>query len=108
MRALVAVLVAAAALTACSSSQEEDVRFTVTRVDPPRESLGRQVQARVVMDVAQDETELGLVSPEGADLDQFPEGVAVGDTIVCTVTKTDDNGFDGVDPKLTIGPCRRP
>ncbi|WP_199440391.1 hypothetical protein [Umezawaea beigongshangensis] len=108
MRAVAAVLVAAAILTACSSHHEEDVRFTVTRISPPGESMGKPVQAHVVMDVAQDENGLGLMSPEGADLDQFPEGTAVGDTVVCTVTKTDDNGFDGVDPKTTIGPCRRP
>lgn len=104
---LLALLLACLVLAGCSS-WEGDVRFTVTRIDPGYESMGEKRPARVVMDVDGEAPESARVaSPEGADIDQFPADVKVGDKVICTVKTADDNGADGVDPKTTIGPCKR-
>jgi hypothetical protein len=109
MRALGLVLAAGLLLAGCSSSWEDEVRFEVTKIEPGRESFGKVLPARVIMKLDQEKPDSSKVGPtEGADIDQFPADVAVGDKVTCTVRVTDGNGVDGVDPQTTIGPCRRP
>jgi hypothetical protein len=101
------LLLACLVLAGCSS-WEGDVRFTVVRIDPGYESTGRTMPARVVMDLDGEAPKSARVaSPEGADIDQFPADIKVGDKVLCAVKTADDNGLDDVDPKTTVGPCRR-
>ena len=106
MRLLGLVLVCLA-LAGCSD-WEGEVRFKVTRIAPPYESLGKMRPAHVVMDVVGEAPKSARVSsPSGADVDQFPADVKVGDEVLCKVSTVEDNGLDGKDPKTTVGPCRR-
>jgi uncharacterized OB-fold protein len=104
-----ALVLALLLLTACATSDEGEVRFTVTRIDPPYESMGTMQPEYVAMDLGGDVPEgtLGLSKKEGAAKSQFPADIKVGDSVVCTVRKHDDNNLDDVDPITTIGPCRK-
>ncbi|GGP80911.1 hypothetical protein GCM10010185_63570 [Saccharothrix coeruleofusca] len=101
------VLALGFALAGCGSEWEGEVRFEVTRIAPPYESMGERKPEHVVLALDQEvpDSVRGLQTT-GADIDQFPEGVAVGDRVLCRVRQSDDNGLDGVDPTTTVGPCR--
>jgi hypothetical protein len=105
---LLGLAVVCLALAGCSS-WEGDVRFKVTRIAPPYESMGQMRPALVVMDVVGEAPKSARVSsPESAEIDQFPADVKVGDEVLCKVGTVEDNSLDDVGPKTAIGPCRRP
>lgn len=109
MKALkLGVVVAAVGLllAGCGSEWEGDVRLKVVRIVPdPRGERPTQVGMEL------GESQKGDLAPGkgtyGAAIDQFPEDVKVGDEVICKIRRWDDNGFDGVDPKETVGPCRK-
>lgn len=109
MRALVVLLAVVALVGACGTSSEGEVRFKVTGIQPPYESMGKTKPEYVTMDVDEDlkDSPLRLGTKQGATKDQFPADIKVGDSVICKVRRTDDNGFDGVDPKTTVGPCQK-
>ncbi|MEU4806712.1 hypothetical protein [Actinosynnema sp. NPDC023587] len=109
LKTSVAVLAVGFLLAGCGSDWTGDVRFTITRIAPARESMGEVKQPFVVLELDQEQPDgIPEITTEGADLDQFPDGVEVGDAVVCAVRRSDDNGLDGVEAKQTVGPCRRP
>ncbi|GAA0226977.1 hypothetical protein GCM10010492_26580 [Saccharothrix mutabilis subsp. mutabilis] len=108
MKALkLGVVVAAVGLVlvGCGSEWEGDVRLKVVRIvpDPTGKAATR---VGMELDESQDKAKAPHTGTYGADLDQLPKDVKVGDVVTCTVKRSDDNGFDGVDPKLSVGPCR--
>jgi hypothetical protein len=104
LKACAVVAAAGFLLAGCGSEAQEDVRFKVTRITEPDD--GRSPQVIMDLDQPKPESLNHLTKSEGAPIDRFPEGIKVGDTVICTVKQQDDNGLDGVDPKVTIGPCR--
>ncbi|MEU4738961.1 hypothetical protein AB0G02_00675 [Actinosynnema sp. NPDC023658] len=108
LKACVAVLAVGALLVGCGSEWEEDVRFKVTRINPEHEvTPGHTSPAYVVLALDQDDPK-GLVSLDtaGADVDQFPAGIAVGDVVTCKVRQVESNNVDGLGAETTVGPCR--
>lgn len=108
-RILIALATPLLLVAACAYNEEGDVRFKVTGIQPPYESMGKMRPQYVTMDVDQDmkDSPLGLGTTQGAAKDQFPADIKVGDSVVCKVRRSDDNGFDDVDPNTTIGPCKK-
>lgn len=108
-RVCVAVLALGSLLAGCGSEWEGDVRFKVTRIAPPYESLGEPKPALVVLALDQELPDSApRIENAGVDADQAPEGVEVGDPLVCRVRQSDDNGLDDVDAEIAVGPCRTP
>jgi co-chaperonin GroES (HSP10) len=110
MRKLVTLLAIVLLLAGCARQWEGDLKFKVTRIGTPSEStVGNPVPARVSLDLDQDEPNsvTALGKQHVADLDQFPSDVKVGDQVVCKVKQSDENGFDGGNVKVVIGPCKR-
>jgi len=103
MRGILLLLPAFLLLAGCSSEWKEDVRFKVREIGEI--SSG----PLVVLDVDGEAPEgiHGRISTGSAKPDQFPADIKAGDLVVCQVRQYDDNGFDGKDPKTTVGPCRR-
>jgi len=91
-------------LVGCSSEWNEEVRFKVREIGEitsgPRISLD--------VDGTPPKGTYGVIKTGGASPDQFPADIKVGELVICQVRQYDDNGFDGKDPKTTVGPCRRP
>ncbi|MBB5954569.1 hypothetical protein FHS29_001139 [Saccharothrix tamanrassetensis] len=112
MKALkVGVVVAAMGflLAGCGGGKEweGEVTFKVTRLNPASESMGKTVPPYANLEIDQDEP--GSVEPIGtriADLDRLPEGVRVGDVVVCRVRQSDESGFDQEGVRTDVGPCR--
>ncbi|QFZ23709.1 hypothetical protein [Saccharothrix syringae] len=102
LKACAAVLAAGALLVGCGDEWSGELRLKVVRVVDPNNGS----PTRVAMELDGDQPDAPHTGTYGADLDRLPEGVAVGDVVVCTVTKTDENGLDGVDPEYRVGPCR--
>ncbi|MFC6091369.1 hypothetical protein [Saccharothrix lopnurensis] len=102
LKACAAVLVVGAVLAGCGSDWSGELRLKVVRIVETNDDA----PTRVGMELDGDQPDAPHTGTYGADLDELPEGVAVGDVVICTVTKTDENGLDGVDPKYDVGPCR--
>lgn len=102
LKACAAVLLVGAVLVGCGSESSAEVRLKVVRIVDTDDGT----PVRVGMELDGDQPDAPHTGTYGADLDRLPEGVAVGDVVVCTVTKTDENGLDGVDPEYDVGPCR--
>lgn len=110
MRKLVPLLAIVLLLAGCAREWEGDLAFKVTRIGTPSEStVGNPVPARVSLELDQAEPNsvTALGKQHGADLDQFPSDVKVGDRVVCKVKQSDENGLDGGNVKVVIGPCER-
>ncbi|CCH35452.1 hypothetical protein ABZ816_12685 [Actinosynnema sp. NPDC047251] len=108
LKAVVVVAVSGSLLVGCGSDWTGDVRFKVTRIAPARESMGEAKKPFVVLELDQEQPDgIPEITTEGADSDQFPADIKVGDVVVCTLHRSDDNGLDGVEAKQTVGPCRR-
>ncbi|MEU7526250.1 hypothetical protein AB0A74_10980 [Saccharothrix sp. NPDC042600] len=102
------LLVAGSLLTGCSEWTGE-IRFKVVRIHPAYESVGQTRPPYVVMEPDREQPEgLPPITTEGANIDQFPPDIEVGDVVLCHHRRWDDNGLDGIDPQDETGPCRRP
>ncbi|MFF5094169.1 MULTISPECIES: hypothetical protein [Actinosynnema] len=101
----IALLALGFLLSGCSSEWQEDVRFKVIELHPAAENKAGELQkpyARMVIDQAEPK----WLGPKAIDLDQLPVGLEVDDVLVCSVRRYDDNGFDDVEAKVTVGPCK--
>ncbi|CAL9667671.1 hypothetical protein SUDANB95_07288 [Actinosynnema sp. ALI-1.44] len=104
----VVVVAVGMVLVGCGSEWTGELKFEVTRIAPAREGVGGTKQPYVIMKLDQEQPDgLPKMDTAGADADQFPADIKVGDKVVCDFRRWDDNGLDGVDPKQEVGPCRR-
>ncbi|WP_433266372.1 hypothetical protein ACQPZF_40685 [Actinosynnema sp. CS-041913] len=112
MKALKVGVIAAAIgflSTGCGGGSEwaGDVTFKVTRLNPASESMGKAVPPYANLEIDQEEPRsIEPISTRIADLDQLPDGVEVGDVVVCGVRQTDRSGFDQEGVRTDVGPCR--
>ncbi|MCE6995727.1 hypothetical protein LZG04_13075 [Saccharothrix sp. S26] len=107
LKACVAVLAVGALLAGCGSDWAGEVNFKVVQVNPPYESMGQTKPAYANLEIDQDQPGgLERIGKKSADLDQFPEGIEVGDLVVCSVRQSDRGGFDQEGVQTEIGPCR--
>ncbi|MFI9811138.1 hypothetical protein [Saccharothrix variisporea] len=108
MKALKAGVVVAAVgmlLAGCGSEWEGDAHFKVLRIVPdPRGERPTQVGVELTEEL-KGEFAPGR-STYGAALDQFPPDIKVDDQVVCKIRRWDDNGFDGIDPRVEVSSCR--
>ncbi|XVS64226.1 hypothetical protein ACQPYE_39290 [Actinosynnema sp. CA-299493] len=109
LKACLATLAVGTLLVGCGAEWEEEVRFKVTRITEATEvTPNRTLPARAVLELDQEDPGAIVSIPSaGADLDQFPAGVEVGDAVICKVRQVEDNNLDGVEPKTEVGPCRQ-
>jgi co-chaperonin GroES (HSP10) len=111
MRKLFPLLAIVLLLAGCAREWDGDLTFKVTKLTPASTTKSGDVDPPYVnldLDQAEPDSVTALGKKHGADLDQFPSDVKVGDQVVCQVNQYDENGFDGGNVKVTIGPCRRP
>lgn len=104
----IALLALGFLLTGCSSEWQGEVRYKVLSLHESYESIPGSVKpayARLEIDGAEPQGAVEPVSPAVADLDKLPEGVAVGDVVVCPVRQYDENSYDGKGTEVTVGPC---
>ncbi|GAA3880626.1 hypothetical protein GCM10022243_51550 [Saccharothrix violaceirubra] len=97
-------------LVGCSSEWEGDVRFKVTKLNPGFTS-SVQVQApyaNLEIDEAEPKSTLEPVSKKAVDISDLPEGVQVGDVVICHVSQHDKSGFDQQGVQVKLDQCRRP
>ncbi|MEJ2857961.1 MULTISPECIES: hypothetical protein [unclassified Saccharothrix] len=109
MKALrIGVVVAAVGvlLAGCGTEWEGDAHFKVLRIVPDPKG---EASTRVGMELTEDLK--GDAAPGkgtyGADIDQYPPDIKVGDEVICKIRRWDDNGFDGVDPQVEVSSCRK-
>ncbi|WP_367134305.1 hypothetical protein [Saccharothrix sp. HUAS TT1] len=108
LKACVAVLAAGALLVGCGAGEwSGDVDFKVVKINPGYESMGETKPSFVNLEIDQEQPDgIEQITRTAADLDQFPEGIAVGDLVVCAVRQSDESGFDQEGVQSGIGPCR--
>ncbi len=107
LKACVAVLSAGALLAGCSSEWSAEVDFKVVKINPSYESMGETKPPYVNLEIDQDQPGgIEQIDKKSADLDQFPEGIEVGDLVVCSVRQSDRSGFDQEGVQTEVGPCR--
>jgi hypothetical protein len=103
MRKLFLLLPVLLLLVGCSSEWNGEVRFKVRRIGEV--TSGPLISLDV--DGEAPKGSYGLITTGTAKPDQLPADIKPGELVVCQVRQYDDNGFDDVDPKTTVGPCRR-
>ncbi|MFJ6670751.1 hypothetical protein ACIQMJ_06540 [Actinosynnema sp. NPDC091369] len=107
LKACVAVLAVGTLLVGCSSEWSGEVDFKVVKINPPYESMGETKPSYVNLELDQDQPGgIERIDKKSADLDRFPEGIKVGDLVVCTVRQSDQSGFDQEGVRTEVGPCR--
>lgn len=108
LKACLAILAVGTLLVGCSTVWEEEVRFKVTRITPEHETTPGNTSPPYVV-VALDQDDPGPLVPlntTGAEIGQFPEGIEVGDAVICKVRQVEKNNLDGLEPESEVGPCR--
>ncbi|MFI9811137.1 hypothetical protein [Saccharothrix variisporea] len=95
-------------LAACGGEEwEGEVAFKVTQLNPGYESSGRTRPPFANLTIDQDEPKsVEKIDQRTADLDQLPQGVKVGDRVLCKVRQSDKSGFDQEDPQTEVRDCR--
>ncbi|WP_033436431.1 hypothetical protein [Saccharothrix sp. NRRL B-16314] len=108
LKACAVVLAVGTVLAGCGSSEwSGEIRFKVVRVNPAYESMGETKPPYVNLEIDQDQVDsIEQITKNAADLDQFPEGIKVGDLVVCSVRQSDKSGFDQEGVQTDVGPCR--
>lgn len=108
LKACLAILAVGTLLVGCSSDWEEEVRFKVTRITPEHETVpGKTSPPYVVLALDQDDPGAKVsLKTAGADIDRFPDGIKVGDAVICQVRQVEKNNLDGLEPESEVGPCR--
>ena len=108
LKACLAILAVGTLLVGCSAEWEEEVRFKVIRISPETEvPPNRTLPARAALEIDQDDPgAIVTIKSAGADIDQFPEGIKVGDAVICKVRQVEKNNLDGLEPETEVGPCR--
>ncbi|PSL55074.1 hypothetical protein B0I31_10531 [Saccharothrix carnea] len=107
LKACLATLAVGTLLVGCSSEWSGEVDFKVLKINPAYESMGETKPSYVNLEIDQEQPGgIEQLSKNSADLDQFPEGIKVGDLVVCSVRQSDQSGFDQEGVQTVVGPCR--